>query len=62
MEAVDMQLLPLKKTSFSPFQIPVEVPQEEIEMYPSADVSTGDDDSQLSDRRDLWMPGRGLCQ
>lgn len=38
MEAVDMQLLPLKKTSFSPFQIPVQAPQEEIEMYPSADV------------------------
>ena len=35
---VDMQLLPLKKASFSPAQIPVGAPQEEIEMFPSADV------------------------
>ena len=32
-----MQLLPLKKTSFSPIDIPAEVHQEEIEMFPSAD-------------------------
>ena len=38
MEPVDMQLLPLKKASFSPAQIPVGAPQEEIEMFPSADV------------------------
>lgn len=38
MEPVDMQLLPLKKASFSPDQIPVGAPQEEIEMFPSADV------------------------
>lgn len=38
MEPVDMQLLPLKKASFSPAQIPVGTPQEEIEMFPSADV------------------------
>ena len=38
MEPVDMQLLPLKKTEFSPFQIPVGTPQEEIEMFPSADA------------------------
>ena len=38
MEHVDMQLLPLKKASFSPAQIPVGAPQEEIEMFPSADV------------------------
>ena len=37
MEPVNMQLLPLKKTSFSPLQIPAEVHQEEIEMFPSAD-------------------------
>ena len=37
MEAVNMQLLPLKKTSFSPIDIPAEVHQEEIEMFPSAD-------------------------
>ena len=37
MEAVNMQLLPLKKTSFSPLEMPVEVHQEEIEMFPSAD-------------------------
>ena len=38
MEPVDMQLLPLKKASFSPAQIPAGAPQEEIEMFPSADV------------------------
>ena len=38
MEPVDMQLPPLKKASFSPAQIPVGAPQEEIEMFPSADV------------------------
>ena len=38
MEPVDMQLLPLKKASFSPAQIPVGATQEEIEMFPSADV------------------------
>lgn len=38
MEPVDMQLLPLKKASFSPAQIPAGAPQEEIEMIPSADV------------------------
>ena len=38
MEPVDMQLLPLEKASFSPAQIPVGAPQEEIEMFPSADV------------------------
>lgn len=38
MEPVDMQLLPLKKASFSPAQIPVGARQEEIEMFPSADV------------------------
>lgn len=38
MEPVDMQLLPLKKASFSPAQIPEGAPQEEIEMFPSADV------------------------
>ena len=37
MEAVNMQLLPLKKTSFSPLQIPAEIHQEEIEMFPSAE-------------------------
>ena len=37
MEPVNMQLLPLKKTSFSPIDIPAEVHQEEIEMFPSAD-------------------------
>ena len=41
MEPVDMQLLPLKKASFSPAQIPVGAPQEEIEMFPSADVVLG---------------------
>ena len=39
MEAVNMQLLPLKKTSFSPLQIPAEIHQEEIEMFPSAELS-----------------------
>ena len=38
MEPVDMQLLPLKKASFSPAQIPAGAPQEEIEMFPSAAV------------------------
>ena len=37
MEPVNMQLLPLKKTSFSPLEMPAEVHQEEIEMFPSAD-------------------------
>ena len=37
MEPVNMQLLPLKKTSFSPLQIPAEIHQEEIEMFPSAE-------------------------
>ena len=37
MEPVNMQLLPLKKTSFSPLGMPIEVHQEEIEMFPSAD-------------------------
>ena len=33
MEPVNMQLLPLKKTSFSPLEMPAEVHQEEIEMF-----------------------------
>ena len=37
MEPVNMQLLPLKKTNFSPLEVPVGVHQEEIEMFPSAD-------------------------
>lgn len=37
MEPVNMQLLPLKKTNFSPLEVPVSVHQEEIEMFPSAD-------------------------
>lgn len=37
MNAVNMQLLPLKKTSFSPLQIPADLHQEEIEMFPSAE-------------------------
>ena len=37
MEPVNMQLLPLKKTSFSPLEMPAEVHQEEIEMFPSAE-------------------------
>ena len=36
-EPVNMQLLPLKKTSFSPLQIPAEIHQEEIELFPSAE-------------------------
>ena len=38
MEAVNMQLLPLKKASFTPAQIPADILQEEIEMFPSADA------------------------
>ena len=37
MEPVNMQLLPLKKTNFSPLEVPVGVHQEEIEMFPSTD-------------------------
>ena len=53
MEAVNMQLLPLKKTSFSPLQIPA---------GGNRDVSVcrgcaGYHDSKLSDRCDLWMSG-----
>ena len=33
MEPVNMQLLPLKKTNFSPLEVPVGVHQEEIEMF-----------------------------
>ena len=33
-----MQLLPLKKANFTPFQIPMGTLQEEIEMFPSADA------------------------
>ena len=38
MEPVNMQLLPLKKANFTPFQIPMGTLQEEIEMFPSADA------------------------
>ena len=38
MEPVNMQLLPLKKTNFTPSQIPMGTLQEEIEMFPSADA------------------------
>lgn len=38
METVNMQLLPLKKASFQPSSLPVDIPQEEIELSPSADV------------------------
>ncbi|MDO4273808.1 MAG: ATP synthase F1 subunit gamma [Eubacteriales bacterium] len=38
METVNMQLLPLKKASFQPSTMPVDIHQEEIEMSPSADV------------------------
>lgn len=38
METVNMQLLPLKKASFQPSSLPVDIPQEEIEHSPSADV------------------------
>ena len=62
MEPVDMQLLPLKKTEFSPFQIPAGAPQEEIEMFPSADAVLEYNDSKLSDRSYLWMSCRGICQ
>ena len=57
MEAVNMQLLPLKKTSFSPLQIPAEIHQEEIETVPVCRGCAGYHDSELSDRCDLWMPG-----
>ena len=36
--AVNMQLLPLKKTIFSPLEIPIDVHQEEIIMSPSVDA------------------------
>ena len=38
MEPVNMQLLPLKKANFTPYQIPMGTLQEEIEMFPSADA------------------------
>ncbi len=38
MEPVNMQLLPLKKTNFTPSQITMGTLQEEIEMFPSADA------------------------
>ena len=38
LETVNMQLLPLKKASFQPSALPVDIPQEEIELSPSADV------------------------
>ncbi len=38
MEPVNMQLLPLKKTNFTPSQIAMGTLQEEIEMFPSADA------------------------
>lgn len=38
LETVNMQLLPLKKASFQPSTLPVDIPQEEIELSPSADV------------------------
>lgn len=38
LETVNMQLLPLKKASFQPSSLPVDIPLEEIELSPSADV------------------------
>lgn len=38
METVNLQLLPLKKASFQPREIPVDTYHEEIELSPSADV------------------------
>lgn len=38
MENVNMQLLPLKKASFQPSQVPVDIYQEEIEFSPSAEI------------------------
>ena len=38
MENVNMQLLPLKKASFQPQEIPVDIHQEELEFSPSPDA------------------------
>ncbi len=57
MEPVNMQLLPLKKTSFSPLEMPAESSSGRNRNVSFRRWRAGYHDSKLSDRCDLWMSG-----